>query len=582
MIIFEPVKIRLTSISSIILKHAESLLDADSLQIFQQQLQGFIDSLKLPNYKQPKDIFVLQGHPDRIELFKRDGSDSMVYLTSFKEAGATPKVEVQSNEFKPYTLDDFAFWKVPLHCFMCNEKCTTDTNLVSGFFDADLNVYVHDYKECKNKFYEYKNTTKFKYMISEVPIPNASAHIFIDKIKKAGTVRPTIEFLNIQLNFEQIEKFYNSHINNNFSKDEPFFKDGIYLDVKSFEFCSTASDGSTLKCKCEECDKPILANLGGYFQAWLRHDGGNNNNNFGVLCNDCAKSAYYTKFDFKKTNNAKINDVEPIEKTPIFEPTTPVLELKQKKQIAIKPSELPSVKAMQKNNSKSINNSYAGGKNASGVYQFLINHVPPVKCIVSGFLGHCGLLKNIKPAKLMVGIDKDKLVTDRWNKEDLGIKLITGDFLNNLDWVNPKQFGETLVFLDPPYLDETRASQGKLYNYEFQTAEQHKTLLEKAVRFPCYVMITAYENELYNHYLDGKNGFTKYYFNGQTRAGRKQECMYINYDVPTQLHDYRYQGTDYRERWNNKKLIERTISQLKDMPALRRNMVIDAILNYQF
>lgn len=805
MIFFEQPTIKKSVLLTLILEKATELLNSKTLTLFCIDLQSFIDSLKLTNYLQPKDIFILQRHPNRIELFKRDGKGDLVFVTSFKETEATPKTEVlisenkndlstpkkaklirftinsdellskyplispfindgkildtislhtnvfgdlscswcdktieskeyphgnykefilkhngsetfyvycpecanglnlplfkwpkntnettpkkevKSSDFKIYTLNDFAYGKVDLKCFSCEQKATVDVDLknLTGFFDADLNVYVHRYDECKNQFYDYKNSTNFANMYSEVPIPIASAHIFIDKINKAVTATPKKEVLAMELNFEQIEKFFNTHINNIFSKEEPFFKDGKYLDVKSFEFCSTASDGSKLNCKCEDCEKEITANLGGYFQAWLRHDGGNNENKFGVLCNDCAKSAYYIKFDrikqnnqdntifnlntektisiiehklnwskiesqiiakaqqllyytsltifqnnlqdginslkqsnhvkashtykleiienelilfhvglstnkktkvasFKMINNAKNNDVKPIEKTPIIETTTPILELKPKKQIAIKPSELPPVKAILKNNSKSINDTYAGGKNASGVYQFLINHVPPVKCIVSGFLGHCALLKNIKPANLMVGIDKDVLVTDRWNKENTSVKLITGDFLLNLVWVNPKQFGETLVFLDPPYLNETRANQGKLYNHEFETLEQHKTLLEKAIKFPCYVMIIAYENELYNQYLDGKNGFTKHYFNSQTRGGRKQECMYINYEVPTKLHDYKYYGTDYRERWNNKKLIDRTISQLKDMPPLRRNMVIDAILNQQF
>lgn len=697
MIHFEQPTINKTALLRVILDKATELLTSKTLTLFCVDLQNFINGLKLTNYLHPKDIFILQGHPNRIELFKRDGKGDLVFVTSFRmmEAEETTKIEVQGSEFKPYTINDFAAWKVPLHCHMCNKKCTTDTNLVSGFFDADLNVYVHDYKECKNKFYEYKNTTKFKYMISEVPITIASVHIFIEKIKKAGTARPKMDVL---AKVEKTSKKANNLLivnPNIFDANYLFnykfeFNDAgcclnpikaIYTESKKFKFRIEVANvpksavfwvsGSTFEFKehgssCGACtgkNRPqlrglipsIIDRINAFFKSYIYNKEEENNvpgnvikeviqireqlilwhmeneeleyfvfkffnAPFPKVCEEAdtkakSENVFYQAFqniystalnfyvktklesgfinEFEKlgyiahktfyyqTNNAKTSDTTPIEKTPIIEPTTPKQAV-VKKQIAIKPSELPPVKAMQKNNSKSINDTYAGGKNASGVYQFLINHVPPVKCIVSGFLGHCGLLKNIKPAKLMVGIDKDVLVTDRWNKENTSVKLITGDFLLNLDWVNPKQLGATLVFLDPPYLNETRANQGKLYNHEFETTEQHKTLLEKAVKFPCFVMITAYENELYNSYLDGKNGFTKHYFNGQTRGGRKQECMYINYEVPTQLHDYKYYGTDYRERWNNKKLIDRTISQLKDMPPLRRNMVIDAILNQQF
>ena len=227
---------------------------------------------------------------------------------------------------------------------------------------------------------------------------------------------------------------------------------------------------------------------------------------------------------------------------------------------------------------ESITDSYKGGKNASGTYQFLINHVPPVQTIISGFLGHCGLIKNIKPAAKIIGIDKDKNVIDRWQKDRPDVILVNGDFLQNLDWINPIKFGKTVVFLDPPYLNDTRKNQTKLYDNEFETLESHKKLLEKAVKFPCYVMITAYENELYDSFLL-KRGFKKYLFNGQTRGGRRQEAMYINYEPPTELHDYSFVGSDYRERWNNTKLLNRKLKDLEEMPLLRRNMIIDSIVS---
>jgi DNA adenine methylase len=222
---------------------------------------------------------------------------------------------------------------------------------------------------------------------------------------------------------------------------------------------------------------------------------------------------------------------------------------------------------------KSINESYPGGKNASGTPQFLINQIPPVDCIVSGFLGHCAIMKNIKPAKHMIGMDIDKSVIDRWNKERGDIKLIADDFLKQTSWINPMEMGKTLVFLDPPYLLQTRSSQAKIYDHEFYTEEQHIKLLERAIKFPAYVMICAYENELYDRILIPA-GFRKVYYKVQTQQGRKEECLYMNYPEPTELHDYSFFGADYRERYNNKKMINRLNAQLNGMPALRRNMII--------
>lgn len=238
---------------------------------------------------------------------------------------------------------------------------------------------------------------------------------------------------------------------------------------------------------------------------------------------------------------------------------------------SVKPAVTPNSDVVDK--VKSIAESYPGGKNASGTPQFLINQIPPVDCIVSGFLGHCAVMKNIKPAKKMIGMDIDKNVIDRWNKERPDLTLIADDFLKQTSWVNPKEFGKTLVFLDPPYLLESRSNQQKIYEHEFYTEEQHTKLLERAVKFPTYVMICAYENELYDKLLL-KKGFRKVNHSVQTQQGRREEVIYLNYDQPEELHDYSFYGNDYRERWNNKKLVNRMIAQLKDMPALRRNMII--------
>lgn len=224
----------------------------------------------------------------------------------------------------------------------------------------------------------------------------------------------------------------------------------------------------------------------------------------------------------------------------------------------------------------SLQDSYPGGKNASGVYQFLINQIPPVDCIISGFLGHCGLLKNIKPATTMIGMDIDKKVIDTWAKSGTKITLINDNFLNQCQWINPVKFGKTLVFLDPPYLMESRSSHQKIYDYEFATIQQHTELLQKAIKFPCYVMITAYENELYDKILMPA-GFSKIHFAGQTRSGRRQETLYLNFPEPTELHDYTFFGNDYRARWNNKKISQRLIAQLSDMDALRRNFILSQV-----
>ena len=87
----------------------------------------------------------------------------------------------------------------------------------------------------------------------------------------------------------------------------------------------------------------------------------------------------------------------------------------------------------------------------------------------------------------------------------------------------------------------------------------------------CHVTIA--ENELYDKVLL-KRGFKKYLYGGKG----KTDAMYINYEPPTELHDYSFVGADYRERWNNTKLVNRKLQDLEEMPPLRRNMIINAIV----
>lgn len=48
---------------------------------------------------------------------------------------------------------------------------------------------------------------------------------------------------------------------------------------------------------------------------------------------------------------------------------------------------------------------YTGGKDGSGVFQRLVNEIPPHDVFVSAFLGDCAILRRKRPARVNVGID---------------------------------------------------------------------------------------------------------------------------------------------------------------------------------
>ncbi len=67
---------------------------------------------------------------------------------------------------------------------------------------------------------------------------------------------------------------------------------------------------------------------------------------------------------------------------------------------------------------------------------------------------------------------------------------------------------ETLFYVDPPYLRDTRKSVGRCYEYEMSDAE-HEKLLRYLLGVKGKVMISGYNNDIYNDYLIGWAKTTK-------------------------------------------------------------------------
>jgi DNA adenine methylase len=63
---------------------------------------------------------------------------------------------------------------------------------------------------------------------------------------------------------------------------------------------------------------------------------------------------------------------------------------------------------------------------------------------------------------------------------------------------------ETLFYLDPPYVSDTRRSGG--YKHEM-TVEDHEDLLKLIINIKGKVMLSGYNNELYKSYLDNRDGW---------------------------------------------------------------------------
>lgn len=221
---------------------------------------------------------------------------------------------------------------------------------------------------------------------------------------------------------------------------------------------------------------------------------------------------------------------------------------------------------------------YPGGKNGSGVYQAIINQIPPHRVYIEGCLGSGAILHMKKPAISSIGIDIDGDVLTAFSGDEVpNLQLIHADVITWLathagdgNTISPN----TLIYLDPPYLMQTRRQHRRIYRYEMTRAD-HVRLLKVIKKLHCMVILSGYWSALYEKKLTGWRVET---FHTTNRAGdRTTEYLWMNYPKPVELHDYRYLGANFRERERIGRQKIRWINRLKRMDVLQRYALMEVI-----
>ncbi|WP_050846176.1 DNA adenine methylase [Aggregatibacter actinomycetemcomitans] len=216
---------------------------------------------------------------------------------------------------------------------------------------------------------------------------------------------------------------------------------------------------------------------------------------------------------------------------------------------------------------------YPGGKGKC--FQKIINLMPPHDVYIETHLGSGAVLRNKKPALKNIGIDLDFDVIQSW----IGYSPENHKFFNNdaLAFLTKYLFtGKELVYCDPPYVLSTRRKQ-KIYKYEY-TDEQHGELLDLLCKIPCMVMISGYENELYDEKL---SLWRKEKFFSKTHNGVREECVWLNFPPADKLHDASFLGANFRERYTIKKRLNRLIQKFELMDPIERDYILE-ILNKKY
>lgn len=213
---------------------------------------------------------------------------------------------------------------------------------------------------------------------------------------------------------------------------------------------------------------------------------------------------------------------------------------------------------------------YPGSKGGAGVYQTIINNIPPHQTYIETHLGGGNILERKRPAARSIGIDIDEAVIGLWQARTVpGLELHNGDAVA---WLKARKFdGTEFVYSDPPYVMDSRRG-GKLYRHEYDDAD-HARLLDALAELPCAVMVSGYRSELYQR--SPIANWRTIDFPAMTRGGLALETIWMNYPAPVALHDLQYLGATFRERERIKRKKQRWLKRFEKLDPLELGAIME-------
>jgi len=276
---------------------------------------------------------------------------------------------------------------------------------------------------------------------------------------------------------------------------------------------------------------------------------------------------------------------------------------------------------------------YPGGKGL--IYHHLVNQTTPHMVLIVGCAGGGSFFNNIKRAPYSLLFDLDERVIRAWSEHlrregyyslpshltvpispkllaetvniDGGAEFqtplpfpagtVTNDrpsvkqtFVNDcgqrvdlyhmsiLDWLDGAELSPyCFVYLDPPYLIETRRNKRRRYRNEF-TVEDHERLLKQVQKLNCNVMLSGYHSRMYDDALPEWQVMTiDTYIRGGIPA---TEYVWMNYAEPNQLHDYQHVGHHGDYRANIKRRNARWLRRIGKMRVFERLSYFEQLSHY--
>lgn len=217
---------------------------------------------------------------------------------------------------------------------------------------------------------------------------------------------------------------------------------------------------------------------------------------------------------------------------------------------------------------------YLGSKAASGAYQAVISQMPPHDLYIETHLGGGAVMARKPAAPVNIGVDIDPItLACAAGKFGDDVQLVNADILTFLDSFDFSPFKSPLLYVDPPYLAETRTSSAR-YRHEY-TRENHIELINALKKIPAAVMISGYPSELYDSLLANWRSIR---FQVMTRGGVRTEQLWMNYPEGN-AYCATFAGSNYQERQRIKRKAERWKANYSALSSAERLAILAGLLS---
>jgi site-specific DNA-adenine methylase len=220
---------------------------------------------------------------------------------------------------------------------------------------------------------------------------------------------------------------------------------------------------------------------------------------------------------------------------------------------------------------------YQGGKNGSGVYQTIINRIPVHSVYVEPFAGSAAIYRKKAPAASSILVERDPEQASRLAMLASRSTIVkNADALQELESLMPTMGDRHFVYMDPPYVHESRKDLD-LYRFEM-TDEQHRHLVgtllpamtDRGVRW----MLSGYRNSIYADACR-RHGWHQHDFQAMTRRGPATETIWMNYDpAAAVIAESTYAGSDFRERERIRRKAARWAAKFEGLQPMEQEAIL--------